>query len=121
MACAVFFQMMFRTDSIPLCGFFVEPEYFQLFSKVFDDVKQPCCIDQISLSSLCSNVNSKYPSGPVYISWKSWNELANEVGLSRIYGGIHWDNSNKGGLEIGAYVSRTLFDKINWQGMNLHL
>lgn len=37
--------------------------------------------------------------------------------MSRIYGGIHWENSNKGGLEIGAYV----LEKINWQCMNLHL
>ena len=61
------------------------------------------------------------PKHPVFDSFKSWNELANQAGISRIYGGIHWENSNVGGLEIGSYVSRTLFDKINWQGMNLRL
>jgi hypothetical protein len=120
MACAVFFQMIFKSDIIPLCGVFVSPDYYYLWSDVFNSINLPTCIDQICMPSHCSQVNSKYPTAPVFSSFKSWNELANQAGMSRIYGGIHWENSNVGGLEIGSYISRTLFDKINWKGMNLN-
>ena len=121
MACAVFFQMIFKSDVIPLSGVFISPDYFHLWSDVFNSINRPTCIDQICMPSHCSQVDTKYPTAPVFDSFKSWNELANQAGMSRIYGGIHWENSNVGGLEIGSYVSRTLFDKINWQGMNLRL
>jgi len=119
MACAVFFQMIFKSDVIPLSGVFVSPDYFHLWSDVFNKIIRPTCIDQICMIPRCSQVNSNFPTAPVFDSFKSWNELANQAGMSRIYGGIHWENSNMGGLEIGSYISRTLFDKINWQGMNL--
>jgi len=83
-------------------------------------MNSPLCLDQICLLPNCSKINSKYPTAPVIFDWKSWNELANDAGSSRIYGGIHWENSNVGGLEIGSFVSRTLFSKINWKDMNLH-
>jgi len=120
MACAVFFQMIFKSDVIPLCGVFVSSDYYYLWSDVLNSINLPTCIDQICMPSHCSQVNSKYPTAPVFSSFKSWNELANQAGMSRIYGGIHWENSNVGGLEIGSYISRTLFDKINWKGMNLN-
>jgi len=121
MACSSFFQMIYKSDAIPLSGVFVIPEYYQLLTNLFNDIKEPCCVYQIFLSPLCSQVNKNYPTAPVLLSWKSWNDLANEIGMSRIYGGIHWENSNMAGLKIGSFVSKTLFDKINWQVMNLRL
>jgi hypothetical protein len=119
MACATFFQLIFKSDVIPLCGVFVSPEYLKKYSNIFTP-NRPLCLDQIYMPSNCSKINSKYPTAPVIVHWKSWNELANDAGSSRIYGGIHWENSNIGGLEIGSFVSRTLFSKINWKEMNLH-
>ena len=100
MACAVFFQLIFKSDVIPLFGVFVSPDYFHLWSYVFNNINRPTCIDQICMTPGCSQVNINYPTAPVFNSFTSWNELANQAGMSRIYGGIHWENCNMGRLEI---------------------
>lgn len=50
-------------------------------------------------------------------SFKSFNEAADEVGMSRLYGGIHYRRGNvaglKNGREIGAYVFDQLKTKKN--------
>jgi hypothetical protein len=46
-------------------------------------------------------------------SFAKFSAAAQEAGLSRIYGGIHWDCDNRdglaGGKKIGQYVSRSFF------------
>lgn len=48
-------------------------------------------------------------------SFRSFTEAAREAGMSRIYGGIHWDFDNRDGLElgkrVGEYVARGYFRK----------
>lgn len=49
-------------------------------------------------------------------SYRSFSSAAQEAGMSRIYGGIHWSFDNRDGLEfgrkIGEYVSREAFKQI---------
>ncbi len=46
-------------------------------------------------------------------TFDSFSAAAREAGMSRIYGGIHWEFDNSDGLacgrEVGAYVARTFF------------
>jgi hypothetical protein len=46
-------------------------------------------------------------------SFERFSDAAQEAGMSRIYGGIHWDFDNRDGLksgaELGRYVSRNHF------------
>jgi hypothetical protein len=46
-------------------------------------------------------------------SFARFSDAAKEAGMSRIYGGIHWDCDNRdglaGGKKIGEYVSRSFF------------
>ena len=46
-------------------------------------------------------------------SFARFSDAANEAGMSRIYGGIHWAFDNTGGLEsgrkVGEYVARNFF------------
>jgi len=47
-------------------------------------------------------------------SFDSFSAAAKEAGMSRIYGGIHWDFDNTDGLkcgrEVGEYVAKNFFD-----------
>jgi hypothetical protein len=47
-------------------------------------------------------------------SFKSFTAAAEEAGISRIYGGIHWDFDNTEGLKcgraVGEYVAKNFFD-----------
>ena len=48
-------------------------------------------------------------------SFKSFKQAAEEAGMSRIYGGIHWDFDNTDGLkcgrEVAEYVAKNFFEK----------
>jgi hypothetical protein len=43
-------------------------------------------------------------------SYNSFSEAAEEAGMSRIYGGIHWDFDNTGGQVLGASIADSVFN-----------
>lgn len=43
-------------------------------------------------------------------SWTSFSQAAAEAGMSRIYGGIHWQFDNTEGLEAGRAIADQVFD-----------
>lgn len=45
-------------------------------------------------------------------TFKSFREAANEVGVSRLYGGIHYRRGNEAGLKCGQEVGQYVSDKI---------
>jgi len=49
-------------------------------------------------------------------SFDSFSAAAKEAGMSRIYGGIHWDFDNTAGLkcgrEVGEYVAKNFFEPV---------
>lgn len=45
-------------------------------------------------------------------SFTSFYEAADEVGLSRMYGGIHYRRGNEAGLKCGREVGQYVFDKV---------
>jgi hypothetical protein len=58
------------------------------------------------------------PSADVTLHWSTFTEAADEAGISRIYGGIHFDNANTAGKEMGRAVGAQAFEKAQkyWQG-----
>jgi len=122
MACAVFLQMLTGSDSIPLDGVMIGMEYLRLWGHLFDECTEPFMFNHIPLPPGCSLVNpGNDPLCPVYTGWKSWNDLANEVGMSRIWGLIHWESSNMGGLALGSQVGQDVFGWFDWAKMKLKL
>ena len=59
------------------------------------------------------------PSADVTLSWATFSDAADEAGLSRIYGGIHFDNANEAGKAMGRRVGALVFDTAQryWTGM----
>jgi hypothetical protein len=58
------------------------------------------------------------PSADITLSWPTFTAAAEQAGISRIYGGIHFDNANSAGLTLGRQVGARAFAKAQgmWQG-----
>jgi hypothetical protein len=58
------------------------------------------------------------PAKDVTLSWKTWTEAAQQAGLSRLYGGIHFKNGNEHGLDVGARVGEKVWARASdlWNG-----
>jgi hypothetical protein len=54
----------------------------------------------------------------VTLNWPTFTAAAEQAGLSRIYGGIHFDNANAAGLAVGRQVGARAFARARgmWQG-----
>jgi hypothetical protein len=59
-----------------------------------------------------------FPSANVTLSWATFTAAAEQAGISRVYGGIHFDNANAAGLTVGRQVGKLVFAKAQsmWQG-----
>lgn len=53
----------------------------------------------------------RFPSSAVKIEFTSWRHLAELSGISRIYGGIHGNNSNRVGLIIGEIIGLDILER----------
>jgi hypothetical protein len=51
------------------------------------------------------------PAAPVTLSWKSFTAAADQAGLSRLYGGIHFEDGDLEAREAGAEVGEQAMDK----------
>ncbi len=58
------------------------------------------------------------PSQALTLSWATFSDAAEQAGLSRIYGGIHFDNANAAGQSLGRQVGAAAFAKARtlWEG-----
>ena len=50
------------------------------------------------------------PDAPVILEWDTFDEAADEAGLSRIYGGIHFDDGDINGRILGEEVGAAVFE-----------
>jgi hypothetical protein len=60
------------------------------------------------------------PAKPVTLKWETFTEAANEAGMSRRYGGIHFARADMAGRKLGGLVAdrawakaQTYFDGTN--------
>jgi hypothetical protein len=58
------------------------------------------------------------PAEPVTLAWSTFSEAAEEAGISRIYGGIHFDKANADGQALGRQVGAAVFARARsyWEG-----
>jgi hypothetical protein len=62
-------------------------------------------LSRIVVNSGISNIDDEYPYETVILSYNTWNDIADECGKSRIYGGIHSQCANTSGLIIGDKIA----------------
>lgn len=51
------------------------------------------------------------PSEAVTLEWETFSEAADEAGLSRLYGGIHFEEGDVNGRDLGVEVGQAVYDK----------
>jgi hypothetical protein len=58
------------------------------------------------------------PTNDITLRWTTFSEAAQQAGISRIYGGIHFDKANEDGQTLGRKVGAQAFDKAQqfWLG-----
>ncbi|MFO8237721.1 MAG: vanadium-dependent haloperoxidase [Prochlorococcaceae cyanobacterium] len=49
----------------------------------------------------------------VTLKWDTWRDAGIDAGLSRIYGGIHFDDGNLEGQKLGALIGETTFEVVS--------
>ena len=65
-----------------------------------------------------SKLEPRHPLEPVILQWETFQEAADEAGMSRRYGGIHFQDGDLRGREMGKKVGALAFEKAQsyWEG-----
>ena len=51
------------------------------------------------------------PAAAVTLTWRTFSEAADEAGLSRRYGGIHFEDGDLAGRRLGRQVGRIVWQR----------
>ena len=51
------------------------------------------------------------PTGTITLSWNTFTEAADEAGISRLYGGIHFEDGDLNGRTLGRQVGNAVFEQ----------
>lgn len=101
---AKLFCYMFGTDIIDLTNPSINNDIIDYLSPILEN-KDNFTFNNIFIFSNSSHVKDTLPISPVHLNWSSWTEMANSSGKSRLYGGIHCESSNQGGLFLGSKIA----------------
>jgi len=65
-----------------------------------------------------SLLEPQLPTRDVTLQWATFSDAAEQAGISRLYGGIHFDDGNLAGQELGRKVGAQVYDKAQayWRG-----
>jgi hypothetical protein len=58
-----------------------------------------------------SKIQTGVPAADVTLSWPTFTAAANEAGLSRLYGGIHFSQGNTASQELGKKIGKAVWKK----------
>ncbi|WP_188316942.1 vanadium-dependent haloperoxidase [Solihabitans fulvus] len=51
------------------------------------------------------------PASDVTLSWPTFSSAAEQAGISRLYGGMHWDFDNQPGITLGRQVGHDVWNR----------
>jgi hypothetical protein len=104
-----------KKNSIDLQGVLINSELLKLLNpRIFanlDNKETNLC--QINILPNSSNIVSvdPVPLSGCRINWSTLDDMAEQAGMSRIYGGIHIMSSNQAGLSTGRDLGALLYNK----------
>lgn len=75
-------------------------------------------VGQYVVMPASSHLLQGHPEEAVTLQWETFQEAADEAGMSRRYGGIHFQDGDLRGRELGKKVGAWVFEKAQsyWQG-----
>ena len=65
----------------------------------------------VTLPANSSSVEPCTPANPITLSWPTFSEAANQAGLSRRYGGIHFEQGDLAGRAVGRQIGALAWEK----------
>jgi hypothetical protein len=74
--------------------------------------KKPDFGDSVTIAANSSPIEPGVPVKDVTLSWKKLTDAANEAGMSRRYGGIHFKDGDLQGRALGKKVAKLVFKKV---------
>lgn len=115
-ACAsrILYQIV-KKNSIDLKGVVMNSNLLKLLNPVLfsetDNSEINMCQINILPGSSGIDTEETTPLSGISIGWNSLDEMAGEAGISRIYGGIHYNSSNQAGLSLGRELANVICNK----------
>jgi hypothetical protein len=73
----------------------------------------------VTIPAASLNAEPTAPASPVTLHWPTFEAAADEAGISRRYGGIHFRQGDLAGRTMGTSIGRVAFDKARrlWGGV----
>ena len=111
--CSSIIYQVLQNNLLSMKGVLIDSELLKLlnpdlFSEVSNEKFNLC---QINILKSASNIDPDTPLSGCSIGWNSLDEMAEDAGKSRIYGGIHYESSNQAGLSLGRELALLLCEK----------
>jgi hypothetical protein len=111
--CARILYCCFKNNRIDLRGDLFSSDLLRLINPViFENTDDPkSSMVDIGVLPSSSAIQSGVPSTGTVLTLSTFDEMARQAGVSRIYGGIHIESSNQGGLCLGRNIANLLTSK----------
>lgn len=109
--CSKLFCYLLQTDQVNLANPVITLDILNYFSPIFMHHTLNFSINSIFLKPKCSQIETSQPPTGVSLGWNTWSDMALSSGQSRIFGGIHIESSNQGGLYLGRLIGDQIWDK----------
>jgi hypothetical protein len=100
----------FFGKSIPK-GVPILPEFLPLISPILQknhSTQTPTFLDYIPIHKYSSTICNMCPTKNVVFRYTTWMDIAEHAGISRIYGGIHYQSSNVDSQYVGRMLAREI-------------
>jgi hypothetical protein len=104
MSSAKIFCYLLETDTINLHNPVITNEMVSLLSPVITKLVN-FSLNNVFIFPNTSLIENNIPSTAINLNWNCWTDMARSSGKSRIYGGIHIESSNQGGLYLGSMIA----------------
>ena len=110
MTAARLFCFMLQSDQIVLQNPMITLDILQYISPIVTGVLS---INSVMIRPKKSEIQPGVePTTGVCLGWSTWTEMALSSGRSRIFGGIHVESSNQGGLLLGRLIADRIWEKM---------
>lgn len=73
---------------------------------------------EVTMQPRSSQFKPDFPGAAIKLHWATFSGASADAGISRIYGGIHFDNANLGGRSLGQKAGAQAYAKAQayWEG-----
>lgn len=109
-AIGAYFLTKFFGNNIPLIVT-IESNELKLLSFLFKNEQKSQQLNNIIIEPHCSEIEPTVPLRTINLKFKTWQDLAESAGISRIYGGIHYQSSNTIASVFGKKVAKLINQK----------